>query len=96
MKSPFLPGRATLARVEGEMTQLDEFSNNIMLLYGMDGDTSWDNLNTRFLGEVLVEDDLEVEYRVSDNKEGNGTGGYRLISKYIFIVQRYRFRYLHL
>lgn len=75
-----LPGRAILARAEGEMTRLDEFSNNIMLLYGMDGDTSWDNRNTRFLGEVLVGDDLEVEYRVSDKKEGNGTGSYGILS----------------
>jgi hypothetical protein len=30
-------GRAIIARAEGEMTRLDIFSNNIMLLYGMDG-----------------------------------------------------------
>lgn len=33
-----LPGRAVLARAEGEMTQLEVFSDNIMLFYGMDGD----------------------------------------------------------
>ena len=32
-----LPGRAIIARAEGEMTRLDIFSNSIMLLYGMDG-----------------------------------------------------------
>lgn len=67
-----MPGRTILARAEGEMTRLDEFADTIMLLYGMDGDTGWDNRNTRFLGEVLVGDDLEVEFRVSDKKEGNG------------------------
>ena len=33
-----LPGRAIIARAEGQMTHLDIFSDNIMLLYGMDGD----------------------------------------------------------
>jgi hypothetical protein len=30
-----LPGRAILARAEGEMTHLDVFSDSTMLLYGM-------------------------------------------------------------
>ena len=34
-----LPGRAIVARAEGEMTRLNEFSNNIILLYGMNGST---------------------------------------------------------
>ncbi len=34
-----LPGRAIVARAEGEMTLLNEFSNNIILLYGMNGST---------------------------------------------------------
>lgn len=80
IKGTLLPGRAILARAEGEMTRLDEFADTIMLLYGMDGDTSWDNRNTRFLGEVLVGDDLEVEFRVSYKKEGNGTGSYGILS----------------
>jgi hypothetical protein len=33
-----------------------------MLLYGMDGDPSWDNRHTRFLAEVYAGDELEVEY----------------------------------
>ena len=66
-----LPGRAIIARAEGEMTRLDIFSNNIMLLYGMDGDPKWDNRHTRFLGEVYVGDELEVEYSISDKKGGN-------------------------
>jgi len=53
------------------MTCLDIFSGSIMLLYGMDGDPNWDNRHCRFLGEVYVEDELEVEYSISDKKEGN-------------------------
>jgi acyl dehydratase len=71
IKGTLLPGRAILARAEGEMTRLDLFSDTIMLLYGMDGDPKWDNRHTRFLGEVYVGDELEVDYTVSDKKEGN-------------------------
>ncbi len=52
-----LPGRAIIARAEGEMTRLDLFANNIMLLYGMDGDPTWSNRHTRFLNEVYTGDE---------------------------------------
>ena len=71
IKGTLLPGRAIIARAEGEMTRLDIFSNNIMLLYGMDGDPKWDNRHTRFLDEVYVGDELEVEYSISYKKGGN-------------------------
>jgi hypothetical protein len=35
------PGRSIIARAEGEMTGLAEFSDCVMLLYGMDGDPGW-------------------------------------------------------
>jgi acyl dehydratase len=82
-----LPGRAILARVEGEMTRLDVFSNNIMLLYGMDGDPKWNNRHTRFIGEVYVGDKLEIEYTVSDKKEGNYDEKYGILSIDIQIKQ---------
>ena len=71
IKGTLLPGRAIIARAEGEMTRLDIFSGSIMLLYGMDGDPNWDNRHTRFLDEVYAGDELEVEYSISDKKEGN-------------------------
>lgn len=86
IKGILLPGRAILARAEGEMTRLDTFSNNIMLLYGMDGDPKWDNRHTRFLGEVYIGDELEVEYTVSDKKEGN-TEKYGILSIDVQIKQ---------
>ena len=64
-----LPGRAVLARAEGEMTQLEPFSNNIILFYGMDGDPKWDNRQTRFLAEAYVGDELEVEYSISHREK---------------------------
>ena len=80
IKGTLLPGRAILARAEGEMTQLGVFSNNVMLLYGMDGDAKWNNRNTRFLGEAYVGDELEVEYRISDKREGHSTDSYGILS----------------
>jgi len=71
IKGTLLPGRAIIARAEGEMTRLDIFSDSIMLLYGMDGDPKWDNRHTRFFGEVYAGDKLEVEYSISDKREGN-------------------------
>lgn len=79
IKDILLPGRAVLARAEGEMTQLEVFSDNIMLFYGMDGDPKWDNRQTRFLAEAYVGDELEVEYTVSDKREEK-TGRYGILS----------------
>jgi hypothetical protein len=80
IKGTLLPGRAIIARAEGEMTRLDIFSNNIMLLYGMDGDPKWDNRHTRFLGEVYAGDKLEVEYSISGKKEGGNSEMYGILS----------------
>ena len=71
IKGTLLPGRAIIARAEGEMTCLDIFSDSIMLLYGMDGDLNWDNRHTRFMGEVYAGEELEVEYSISNKVEGN-------------------------
>jgi len=75
-----LPGRAIVARAEGEMTRLDAFSNSIMLLYGMAGDPKWGNRHTRFLAEVYAEDELEVEYTISDKKEEERSELYGILS----------------
>jgi acyl dehydratase len=75
-----LPGRAIVARAEGQMTRLDAFSNSIMLLYGMDGDPEWGNWHTRFLAEVYAGDELEVEYSVSDKKDRGPSELYGILS----------------
>jgi acyl dehydratase len=75
-----LPGRAIIARAEGEMTRLDIFSNSIMLLYGMDGDSKWDNRHTRFLAEVYAGEELEVEYSISDKKGEENSEKYGILS----------------
>jgi hypothetical protein len=75
-----LPGRSILARAEGEMKQLGAFSNNIMLLYGMDGDAKWNNRNTRFLGESCAGEELEAEYYLSDKREVSNSDNYGILS----------------
>ncbi|MDN5847054.1 MAG: hypothetical protein L0H53_12360 [Candidatus Nitrosocosmicus sp.] len=75
-----LPGRAIIARAEGEMTRLDIFSNSIMLLYGMDGDPTWSNRNTRFIGEVNAGEELEVEYIISDKNGEKNREKYGILS----------------
>lgn len=75
-----LPGRAIVARAEGQMTRLDAFANSIMLLYGMDGDPAWGNRHTRFLDEVYAGDEMEVEYSISDKKDGGPNENYGILS----------------
>lgn len=69
-----LPGRSIIARAEGEMTRLPEFSDCIMLLYGMDGDPIWQGRQTRYLSEAYVGEQLSANYVVSDKREDKGYG----------------------
>ncbi|AIC14390.1 MaoC family dehydratase [Nitrososphaera viennensis] len=74
IKGTLVPGRAVIARAEGEMTRLPAFSDCMMLLYGMDGDPEWAGRQTRFLGEVYAGDTLDVRYRIASKKEEKGYG----------------------
>ena len=74
IRGRMLPGRAIVARAEGEMTRLKEFSDCIMLLYGMDGDAGWQGRHTRFLGEVYPGEELNVKYIVSGKTQDRGYG----------------------
>ncbi len=74
IKGTMLPGRSIIARVEGEMTRLDAFSDCIMLLYGMDGDPGWNGRHVRFLSEIYTGEQLFVKYVVSDKREDKGYG----------------------
>ena len=74
IKGVLLPGRSVIARAEGEMTHLPEFSDCVMLLYGMDGDPRWAGRQTRFLGEVYAGDALDAKYTIVSKKEEKGYG----------------------
>jgi acyl dehydratase len=74
IKGTMLPGRSIIARAEGEMTRLAEFTDCVMLLYGMDGDPGWQGRQTRYLGEVYAGDELCARYVISDKKEDKDYG----------------------
>lgn len=73
-----LPGRAIMARAEGEMTRLPEFSDCVMLLYGMDGDPEWGGRHTRFVGEAYSGESLDVKYTVAAKREEKAYGILRI------------------
>ncbi len=74
IKGVLLPGRSVISRAEGEMTRLPEFSDCVMLLYGMDGDPDWGGRQTRFMGEVYAGDALAARYTIASKKEEKGYG----------------------
>lgn len=62
-------GRAIIARMEGEFTRLSQIYGNMILLYGMDGDPSWENRHTRFLKPLHVDEILKIKFTISDKKD---------------------------
>ncbi|MBM2852038.1 MAG: hypothetical protein HW420_585 [Candidatus Nitrosotenuis sp.] len=67
--STIVSGRAIIARMEGEFTRLSQIYGNMILLYGMDGDSTWENRNTRFLKPLHVEEILKIKFTISDKKD---------------------------
>lgn len=67
--STIVSGRAIIARMEGEFTRLSQIYGNMILLYGMDGDASWENRNTRFLKPLHTDEILKIKYIISDKKD---------------------------
>ncbi len=74
IKGVLLPGRSVIARAEGEMTRLPAFSDCIMLLYGMDGDSEWGGRQTRFIGEAYAGEALDVKYTIVSKREEKDYG----------------------
>lgn len=73
--STIVSGRAIISRMEGEFTRLSQIYGNMILLYGMDGDPSWENRNTRFLKPLHVDEVLKIKYTISDKKESDADYG---------------------
>lgn len=73
--STIVSGRAIIARMEGEFTRLSQIYGNMILLYGMDGDSTWENRNTRFLKSLHVEEILKIKFTISDKKVLDGEFG---------------------
>lgn len=61
-----IPGRALLAKIEGEFTRLKEIYGNHIVLVGTDGDPGWGGRSTRFLEPCHTGDRLMIAYTISD------------------------------
>lgn len=70
-----ISGRGILAKMEGKFTQLDEIQGNFLTLYGIDGDPSWKNRQTRFLNPLFTDEKLKVKFKISDKRDLNDEYG---------------------
>ena len=68
-------GRAILSKMEGEFTRLDEMYGNLLIFYGVDGDTSWNSRQTRFLKPLHTDEKLKIKFKISDKRELDDTMG---------------------
>jgi hypothetical protein len=64
-------GRAILSKMEGELTKLEEMYGNLLIFYGIDGDPSWNNRQTRFLKPLFTGEKLKIKFRISEKRELN-------------------------
>jgi hypothetical protein len=64
-------GRAILSKMEGEFTKLEEMYGNLLIFYGMDGDSSWNNRQTRFLRPLFTDEKLKIKFKISEKRELN-------------------------
>ena len=62
-------GRALLSRMEGEFTRLSQIYGNHIIFIGTDGDTEWENRNTRFLKPLYTDEVLKLKFTVSGKEE---------------------------
>lgn len=68
-KQKLVSGRAILSRMEGEFTRLSQIYGNEIVFLGTDGDTEWENRNTRFLKPLYTDQVLKLKFTVSEKKE---------------------------
>lgn len=68
-------GRAILSRMEGEFTKLEEIKGNLLIFYGMDGDSKWNNRQTRFLKPLFIDDELKINFRIVEKRDLNDEFG---------------------
>lgn len=68
-KQKIVSGRAILSRMEGEFTRLSQIYGNHIIFIGTDGDTEWDNRNTRFLKPLHTDEVLKLKFTVSAKED---------------------------
>jgi hypothetical protein len=62
-------GRAILSRMEGEFTRLSQIYGNHIIFLGTDGDSGWENRNTRFLKPLYTDQVLKLKFIVSSKED---------------------------
>jgi len=62
-------GRAILSRMEGEFTRLSQIYGNHIIFLGTDGDSGWENRNTRFLKPFYTDQVLKLKFIVSSKED---------------------------
>ena len=62
-------GRAIISRMEGEFTRLRQIYGNLITLYGIDGDTDWENRQTRFVKPLYTDEVMKIKFTISEKKE---------------------------
>ncbi len=62
-------GRAILSRMEGEFTRLSQIYGNLLVFVGTDGDSNWENRNTRFLKPLYADEVLKIKFTISGKDE---------------------------
>jgi hypothetical protein len=70
-----ISGRAILSRMEGEFTKLKEMYGNLLIFYGMDGDPTWNNRQTRFLKPLYTDEKLKIKFKIADKRDINDEFG---------------------
>ena len=68
-KKRLVPGRAILARMEGEFTRLSQIYGNHILLIGTDSDPEWGNRSSRFLRQFHTDDVLNIKFVISEKND---------------------------
>ena len=62
-------GRAMISRMEGEFTRLRQIYENLIVLYGIDGDKDWEYRQTRFLKPLYTDQVLKIKFTISEKKD---------------------------
>ena len=68
-KQQLVSGRAILSRMEGEFTRLSQIYGNDIIFLGTDGDSEWENRNTRFLKPLYTDQVLKLKFTVSQKDD---------------------------
>ena len=74
-KQKIVSGRAILSRMEGEFTRLNQIYGNHIVFMGTDGDSEWENRNTRFLKPLYTDEVLKLKFTISAKEDINNEFG---------------------